>query len=437
MPIRRTLAIALLLLLPALGLGCQSTAPSTSSPPAAEDAPAPLIVISIDGLRWDYLDLHDAPTLSRLADEGTHVERLTPLFPTKTFPNHYSTVTGLYPSHHGIIANTMYDPAMDASFSLSDRAAVMNPDWWGGEPIWVTAEQQDRTAATYFWPGSEAPIQGVRPTEWFEYDGSVPGTTRVDQALQWLDRPADTRPDLITLYFSRVDTKGHYHGPRSDSVAVALREVDGFIQRLLDGLAARGLTDAVNLMVTSDHGMSPTARARTIVLDDYIDLDDVRLTARNPVAMMEPHAGVSVDSVVAALDRAPHLSAYRRGTLPDTLHFEGHRRIPSVIAVADDRWSIRTERWMANNPDWTGGGTHGYDPRTKNMHTLLVAHGPAFRSSTTVEQLSLLHLYELMCTLLDVEPAPNDGRLEAARPLLTPAAARTAEQSDDRLGDAP
>ncbi len=421
MPLRRPLTLVLLLICPVLGLGCQSTAPSSSAP-AAEEAPAPLIVISIDGLRWDYLDLHEAPTLSRLADAGTHVKRLTPLFPTKTFPNHYSTVTGLYPSHHGIIANTMYDPVMDATFSLSDRDAVETPDWWGGEPIWVTAEQQGRTAATYFWPGSEAPIQGVRPSEWFRYDESVPGTTRVDQALEWLDRPAETRPDLITLYFSRVDTKGHYYGPRSDSVATALREVDGFIQRLLDGLAARGLADAVNLMVTSDHGMSPTARDRTIVLDDYIDLDDVRLTARNPVAMMEPRSGVSVDSVVTALDRAPHLSAYRRGRLPDTLHFEGHRRIPSVIAVADDRWSLRTRRWMANNPDWDGGGTHGYDPRHETMHALLVAHGPAFRASTTVEQLSLLHLYELMCAVLDLEPAPNDGRRAAARPLLAPSA---------------
>ena len=421
----RILPLLCLLFLPVAGAVSPSMAQSADARTA--DPPDPLIVISIDGLRWDYLDLHAAPTLSRLAEDGTHVEHLTPVFPTKTFPNHYSTVTGLHPSSHGIIANTMYDPAMDASFSLSDRDAVENPDWWGGEPIWVTAEQQGRTAATYFWPGSEAPVQGTRPTEWFRYDESVPGTTRVDQALQWLDRPADTRPDLITLYFSRVDTKGHYHGPRSDSVATALREVDGFIRRLLDGLDARGMEDDVNLIVTSDHGMSPTARDRTVLLDDYIDPDDVRLTARNPVAMMEPRPGIPADSVVTALDRAPHLSAYRKGTLPDTLHFDGHRRIPSVIAVADDRWSIRTRRWLRANPGWTGGGTHGYDPRSENMHTLLAAQGPGFRRDTTVDQLSLLHLYELMCTLLDVEPAPNDGRLEAARPLLSPASARTAE----------
>ncbi|MFO8100082.1 MAG: ectonucleotide pyrophosphatase/phosphodiesterase [Salinibacter sp.] len=312
MPLRRLVLLALLLV---LGAGCASP----DSPDASEPDPdAPLLLISIDGMRWDYLDVHDAPTLSRLATEGTHIDRLVPVFPSKTFPNHYSIVTGLYPSNHGIIANNMYDPAMDASFSLDDRDAVESPDWWGGEPIWVTAEEQGLTAATYFWPGSEAPIQGVRPSDWFRYDGSVPGTTRVDQALEWLDRPSDTRPDFMTLYFSRVDTKGHYHGPTSDSVAVALQEVDGFLQRLVDGLEARGIEDEVNLIVTSDHGMTPTSSDRTIVLDEYIDLDDVRLIDMNPVAMMEPKDGASAEALVETLDDVPHLSAYQKGTLPDT-----------------------------------------------------------------------------------------------------------------------
>lgn len=416
MPVRRLLfGLVLVLLL---------TGPSSIAlgQPAASDSsderPAPLLLVSIDGMRWDYLDLHDAPTLSRLAEQGTHVERLIPVFPTKTFPNHYSIVTGLHPSNHGIIANNMYDPEMDATFSLGDREAVENPDWWGGEPIWVTAEKQGLAAATYFWPGSEAPIQGVRPTDWFTYDGSVPGITRVDQVLEWLDRPDETRPDVVTLYFSRVDTKGHYFGPTSDSVTTALREVDGFLQRMLDGLADRGIENDVNLIVTSDHGMTPVSRDRTIVLDEYVDLDDVRLIDVNPVAMMEPNDGVSTDSVVTALNESPHLSAYRRGELPDTLHFDGHRRIPSVVALADDRWSIRTHDWMVDNPDWDGGGAHGYDPRVENMHTLLLAHGPAFRTNTTVERLSVVHLYELMAALLDLEPAPNDGRLEAVRPML-------------------
>jgi predicted AlkP superfamily pyrophosphatase or phosphodiesterase len=421
MSVRRFAPVVVLLLV--FGVGCSSSDVPDSSPP---DPDAPLLLISIDGLRWDYLDRHGAPTLSRLAEDGAHVERLVPVFPSKTFPNHYSIATGLYPSNHGIIANNMYDPQMDATFSLGDQDAVANPDWWGGgEPIWVTAETQGLTAATYFWPGSEAPVQGVRPTEWFTYDGSVPGTTRVDQALAWLDRPPETRPDFLSLYFSRVDTKGHYHGPTSDSTAVALQEVDGFLQRLLDGLEERGMTDAVNLVVTSDHGMTPTARERTIVLDDYIDLDDVRLIDTNPVAMMEPQDGASAEALVSTLDAAPHLSAYHRGEVPDTLHFEGHRRIPAVLALADDTWAIRTQAWMDNHPDWDGGGAHGYDPRYENMHTLLVAHGPGFKNDTTVDRLSLVHLYEAMAALLDLEPAPNDGRLEAVRPLLAPDAVPT------------
>jgi len=424
MPLRRSVLVPLLFVL--VVAGCSPSDSDDTSSPSVASSP-PLVVISIDGMRWDYLNMHEAPTLSRLAREGTHVEHLIPVFPTKTFPNHYSIVTGLHPSHHGIIANNMYDPKMDATFGLDDTEAITNANWWGGEPIWVTAETQGRTTATYFWPGSEAPIQGVRPTEWREYDGSVPGTTRVDEVLSWLDRPSETRPDLLTLYFSRVDTKGHFHGPASDSVAVALKEVDGFIQRLLDGLEARGMADAVNLVVTSDHGMTPTSRDRTIVLDHYIDLDDIRLIDMNPVAMMEPDEDASTDAIVSALDEVPHLSAYRKGTLPDTLHFDGHRRIPSVLALADEGWTIATQTWLDNNPEWDGGGAHGYDPRYENMHALLAARGPGFRDSTRVDRLSLIHLYEMMTAVLDVEPAANDGRLEATRSLLTPTASAPRE----------
>ncbi len=423
MATRCTARALLLVALPLLFLsGCRSGPSPETAAPAEPDDPNPVLLISIDGLRWDYLDLHDAPTLSQLAEQGTHVERLIPVFPTKTFPNHYSAVTGLYPKNHGIVSNSMYDPEMEASFSLGNRDAITNPQWWGGEPIWVTAETQGRTAATYFWPGSEAPIKGVRPSYWREYDGSVPGSERVNQVLDWLDLPSEQQPSLITLYFSRVDSKGHAHGPTSDSVATALREVDGFVQQLLEGLAERDLREEVNLIVTSDHGMSPTSRDRAIVLDDYIDLDDVHLIDVNPVAMMEPNAGVSADSVVAALSDAPHLSAYRRDELPDTLHFQNHRRIPSVLALADDRWSITTREQYEENPGYLDGGAHGYDMRYDNMHTLLLADGPAFRSSASVEQLSILHLYELMSALLNLDPAPNDGRLEAARPLLNPTA---------------
>jgi len=369
-------------------------------------------------MRWDYLDRYDAPTMSHLAERGTFVERFIPAFPTKTFPNHYTLVTGLYPSNHGVIANNMYDPVMDASFSLSNRAAIANGDWWGGEPLWVTAEEQGLTTATYFWPGSEAPIQGVRPTYWFEYDGRVPGTERVDQVLEWLDLPAEERPSFITLYFSRVDSRGHAHGPEAPETGQALREVDGFIQRLIDGLQARGLNNEVNLLITSDHGMSPTSAERAIVLDDYIDLDDVRIIDYTPVMMMETREGVEAQAIIDALSAAPHLSVYHRDEVPERLHFSGHRRIPEIIGIADDTWSITTRSFFDSNPNRLNGATHGYDPAAATMHTLLIGHGPAFRQGARIDRLESIHLYELMAALLDLEPAPNDGSLEAARSLL-------------------
>lgn len=418
----RRLLVALLL--PLLVIGCRTAQKTASPPPDAPDAP--LLLISIDGLRWDYLHLHDAPTLSRLAAAGTHVERLIPAFPTKTFPNHYTLVTGLYPARHGIIANNMYDPHLDASFSLRNRDAVTDSVWWGGEPLWVTAEKQGLTTATYFWPGSEAPIQGVRPTYWFEYDGDVPGPERVQQVLDWLDRPPAERPAFITLYFSRVDSRGHAFGPEAPETAQALREVDGFIEQLVAGLAERGLYDKANLIITSDHGMSPTATERAIVLDDYIDLDDVRLIDYNPVVMMEPKPGVDARAVIDALNRAPHLTAYHRDDVPARLHFRDHHRIPTIIGLADNTWSITTRSTLERNPERLNGGAHGYDPRHRTMHTLLIGHGPGFRSGATIDSLASVHLYEVMAHMLGLEPAPNDGTLTAGEALLRDRAATTA-----------
>ncbi|RMF59127.1 MAG: alkaline phosphatase family protein [Bacteroidetes bacterium] len=382
--------------------------------------PPALILVSIDGFRYDYLERYEAPTLRRLAREGVHAaEGMQVAFPTKTFPNHYTTVTGLYPEHHGIIANNMYDPAMDAWFSLRNREAVEDARWWGGEPLWVTAEKQGLRSATYFWPGSEAAIEGVRPSYWKRYDGRIPGAERVDTVLAWLDLPADRRPAFITLYFSEVDDAGHRYGPDAPETAAAVARVDGYLARLVDGLAARGLANHVNLIVLSDHGMAPTAPDRFIALDDYVDLDDLTIIDRDPVLMARPKAG-RLDAVYAALrDAHPHLQVYRREETPARWHFRTHPRIPDLIAVADEGWRIVTERaWAEANPDRLAGGNHGYDNALISMRALFVAHGPAFRQGLTVAPFENVHLYALMAHVLGLEPAPNDGTLEAVRHLL-------------------
>lgn len=401
-----------------LGSGCSGI--DREDPAAARDRASTVILLSLDGVRWDYLDKYDAPHLEALAAEGVRAERLTPVFPTKTFPTHYSIVTGLYAENHGIISNTIFDPDIDDRFSLSNREAIVDGRWWEGEPLWVTAEKQGQTAATYFWPGSEAPIQHVRPTYWREYDGRIPGEDRVDHVLAWLDLPVGERPTFITLYFSETDGAGHRHGPDSPEVAAALLEVDGYVGRLIDGLRTRGILGEVNVVVTSDHGMTATSEERVIILDDFFEPDAAHIVDFGPALMMYPPDGVDKDSLVQALDLHPRVSAYEKSKIPERYHIAGHHRTPPILAVADDGWSFSTRERFLDEPSRYNGGAHGYDNALESMGGLFIASGPAFRRGVTTEPLLSVHIYEMVCVILGLDPVPNDGSLESVADVLIP-----------------
>ncbi len=412
-----TALLTVLLLLP--GCGGTDLVRQEADTPAPDQETGTVLLISLDGFRWDYLDKYDAPHLEELAEEGVRAEHLIPAFPTKTFPNHYTLVTGLYPEHHGIVANNMYDPVFDASFSLGDRNAVADARWWEGEPLWVTAEKQGQKAATYFWPGSEAAIEGVRPSYWKPYDGRVPGPDRVAEVLEWLDLPPAERPTFLTLYFSTVDSRGHDSGPDSEAVEDAVEEVDGYLGMLIEGLEERELLDEINLIVTADHGMIATSSERVVILDDYIDLEEVQVVDWSPVLMLRPDEGKE-EAVYQQLKQAPHLSVYRKAEIPERLHFQAHRRIPAVIGIADEGWSIATRERYEQNPARFNGGTHGYDNQLVSMGAVFVARGPAFKEGLVVGPFENIHLYNLMAAILGLDPAPNDGSLEAVRHLLDP-----------------
>lgn len=378
----------------------------------------PVILISIDGFRPDYLERLELPNLRRLAARGVHApDGMIPVFPSLTFPSHYSIVTGLYPEHHGIIANSFHDPEWDDWFRYSDPTTVTDARWWGGEPIWVTAERQGLRCATFFWVGSEAPIGGVRPTYWKKFDRSIPSGKRVDQVLRWLDLPVAERPALITLYFGEVDSKAHRHGPDSRQVAAAAGRVDDQLGRLLRGLEKRGLLERANLVVVSDHGMTETSSERRIFLDEYIDLRDVYVVSLSPVLLLRPRTG-KLDAVLEALEGArPYLSVYRKEELPSRLHFRDHRRITPLVGLAAEGWSIVARR----DTDRSGPmplGMHGYDNTLTSMRALFVAHGPAFRQEVEIEPFESVHLYELLAAVLRLEPASNDGNFEVLRGVL-------------------
>lgn len=420
--VMRSTVLALVTL---LGL---STALTGCTEPSIEraDPPSPtLVLISIDGFRYDYLDRADieAPTLRRLAAEGVRAERLVPVYPTKTFPNHYSLVTGLHPEDHGIVGNTMRDPEMldadgaPASFSLSNREAVADGRWWGGEPIWVTAERQGVRAAPVSWPGSEAEIQGVRPSYWRPYDGDLPYDARVQQALDWLDLLADERPGLVTLYFEAVDTAGHRHGPDAPETAEAIERVDYAIGALVDGLRERGMLETTDLVVVSDHGMAAVSPERRVLLDDAIDLDAVdEVMWGEPVGIWPGDA--DPDLLVAQINTLPHVRAYRKEDVPARLHYDDNRRIPPVVLIADEGWTVTSRAYVERNPDRPSGGSHGYDNRAESMHGLFLAHGPRFRSGVETGPIQTVDVYGILARALDLDLAPNDGDPSAADRVL-------------------
>ena len=400
----------LVLLIAALLSGCAAL-------PERPVERAPLILISIDGFRPDYLDRGLTPTLSGLAAAGVRGEGMRPSFPSNTFPNHYTLVTGLRPDRHGVVNNTMEDPALPGGFSLGKREAVIDARWWNdAEPMWVTAKRQGRRTATMFWPGSEAEIRGVRPDEWKPYVYGLPAAERVDTVLGWLDRPADARPDFITLYFEAVDSMGHRHGPDAPETNQALRDTDAALARLLEGLRAKGLEGRVNLLVVSDHGMAATSNQRQVILDDFVDVSKIRIVTGGAMAGLEPAAGFDAATEQALLRPGPQHQCWRKGALPSRFRYGQHRRVPAFVCLAKSGWTL-TRRADAGRAQPIGG-QHGYDPIDPQMRALFVAHGPAFRRGARVRAFDNVDVYPLMARVLGVRPEPNDGDLDELRAAL-------------------
>lgn len=413
----RTIASALLL------VGCAGSMGGGGSGDTPT-ARATVVLVSLDGFRYDYLDLYPSPNLHRIITQGVRAP-LVPVFLTKTFPNHYSIVTGLYPPNHGVVDNTMYDPVFNAIFRITDTLEVPASRWWGGEPLWVTAEKQGQVSAAFFWPGSEAEIAGVRPHYWKRFNSRVPNPDRVRQVLDWLTLPEST-PTFVTLYMSDVDGAGHDSGPANPAIAAAILRVDSAMGLLLDGIAQRGLSDRVNVIVVSDHGMSKTSADSVMALDDFMALDLLaRTTGGNPVYGLWPKPGME-DSVYAALHgKHPRVQVWRKDEIPLRFHYRGHRRIPPILALADVGWSIALRRRdVVEHPERFNGGTHGYDDTLAVMRSIFLAQGPAFRSGYVAPAFRNIHIYDLISKVLGLTPAPNDGSPDSTASLLQPRGAR-------------
>lgn len=376
-----------------------------------------VVLISIDGFRWDYIDMYPSstPNLRKIASRGFRTN-LKPIFPSKTFPNHYTIVTGLYAESHGIVSNTMYDPVFNATFSLSNDSAVADGRWYGGEPVWVTVQKQGQSAACYFWPGSEAEIGGVRPKYYEQFNDSVPYSARIDTFNEWLS--SSDYPTFISFYFSEVDTAGHIYGPNSTEVSQAIKNVDDAIGIMLEKVNSVGHNN-VNFIVVSDHGMTEISRDHVILLDEYISLSEVTVVDWSPNVFLIPQNSSRTEQIYEALLTASNLTVWYKKDIPTDYHFSDNRRVTPIFATADLGFSITSTEFYNNNPSHFTGGDHGYDNNNTDMFGIFIGQGPAFKTVTGNSRVvNNVDLYVLICQILGITPSPNNGSLSHVEDLL-------------------
>ena len=379
-----------------------------------------LVLVSVDGFRHDYLDLYPTPSFDRVAARGVVAEALVPPYPSLTFPAHYTIATGLYPERHGLVGNRFHDPARGAEYDYRDRVSVEDGTWYGGEPIWVTAETQGMVSAAMLLVGTEADVGGVRPTFWTRYADRGTHRERVDQVLDWLALPPERRPHLVTLYFSSVDGAGHQHGPASTPVAEAVERVDADIGRLLDGIDALPHGGAVSVVLVSDHGMAAARPDEVIDLEAIADLRGVRAVVGRPGANLfvpggEARARAVRDDVndgTGGGDVLEGARAYLRNEVPAALHYRAHSRIGDVVVVPD--LGVTFDVGSPPPP-----GMHGWDPRHSHMHGIFLASGPDIRPGRRIGPIESVHLYPFFARLLRLAPNPDvDGDPAVLAPVL-------------------
>ncbi len=404
-------AFQLLLLIAAACRGATGTHAPTGVPHPLT-APRTVIVLGFDGFARRYFDEDSAPALHALARSGVTADGMIPSFPSFTFPNFYAMATGLYPDHSGIVNNTFIDPAYDSAF-YHKKPIAREGHWWGGEPIWVTAEKQGVRSATMFWVGSEAPVKGIQPETWSYYDHTMPFVARADTMLAWLDRAPTARPRLIMGYFEEPDLSGHHHGPDSPETRAAVLGVDSVLARLVDGLKTRHLYDSVDLIVVADHGMATIDTSRVVYLDEVVDSARVQVINLTPLLLISARDG-DQSGLLARLRTLPHVTAWRKDSIPARFHYGTSNRITPVVGLADVGWTIA---WR-HGPSYSDAGEHGYDNATAEMRALFLARGPNFRGGSTVGAFPNVDVYDLLARILGLMPAPNDGTIAPFEKIL-------------------
>ena len=381
-----------------------------------------VLLISFDGFRADYLDWYDTPNMDRFVKKGVRAKGLIPVFVSKTFPNHYSIATGMYAENHGLIGNHFYDAKFDETYSLSDRSKVKDSKFYGGEPIWVTAEKQGLKTASYFWVGTEAPIGGIYSSKWKEYEHDFPFESRIDSIVSWFSLPLKERPRFCSLYFHEPDWTGHEMGPRSSETGRMVSKLDSLFGDLINKLSELSIYNQLNIIAVADHGMAEISSDRTVNLSEYADMGQVIQEGSGPYAFLYSQKIGIIDSAVGQLQKAEHISVYLKSDIPERFHFKNHHRIKDALVIADEGWYIQNQAISSSSTAGEyipTGGTHGYDNQLKSMHALFIAQGPAFKNNIVTEPFENVNIYPMIAHILDIDPSTKiDGNLNNIKHFL-------------------
>ncbi len=378
-----------------------------------------VLLISIDGYRWDYTDKYQPTFLSHFKKTGASVKSLRPSFPTKTFPNHLSLATGRYPMKHGIVGNSFYAPTMREDYSLKNREAVTDPRFYTAKPIWVLAEEQSLLSATYFWPGSEAKIEGILPSYYLTYKHDTPHDKRINTILEWFKLPSKKRPHLATLYFSDVDSAGHKYGPDSKEVKLVIEKVDQSIEKLSNKL--KQLKLPINIIIVSDHGMSKVDPAKFEIIADNELKEEIELSYKvvgsGPIVQFykNDQPQISPSSLLERInEKAEHFKCYPKDKTPKKLNFRGSDRIGDFVCIANKDWSIGLSKGHLPK------GNHGWSQfGGMDMHAILYAKGPLFKNSFEQETINNIDLFPLLAKILGLKvDVEIDGDFKNSAKLL-------------------
>lgn len=365
-----------------------------------------VVILSMDAFRWDLADRSFTPTLDSLRRVGSYAE-IFPVFPANTFPSHYSMATGLHPDHHGVVNNSFYDKSEGLRMSVFDDKDVRTENFWGGEPIWNTAERQERIANIFMWPGSEVPINGRQATHWTRYSSKPAYYERADWVIDAMTRPEAEIPNLVMWYMEQPDAVMHTHGPASREAVAQAEHIDSVLRYFFYKIRQSPVFDQINFIVTADHGMTQLSDNRLINLYERLDTTQVvRIIKGSPFGLeVKPEY---VDEALRILHRTGHMKAWRREEIPAKYHYGTHpTRLTNIIILPEMGWTLA----YAAAPRGLRGklGAHGYDNYERDMHMVFYGSGPAFRNDYRQRSFQNQNMYLILCHLLGIEPAPNDG----------------------------